>query len=223
MDGTDRDLETRLGYRFRNRNSLGQALTPASSGLADHNQRMEFLGDALLNAAVARLIFEARPDWDEGGMSKLRASLVSTASLAAWAEDLGLALRRGPRSPKAPPGEKARVDALEAVLCAVHLDAGARGFEAVLEVCRARFQAAILGADPRDWRRLDAKTALQEQAAAQGFPPPDYRLASQSGPDHAPSFVAEVRLGPHRSQGQGKSRKAAEAEAARRMLEALGG
>lgn len=223
MEERDRDLEARLGYRFRDPRHLLRALTPPSSGLADHNQRMEFLGDALLNAAVARLVFEARGDWDEGAMSKLRASLVSTSSLAAWADDLGLELHRGPRSPKAPPGGKARADAVEALLCAVHLDAGARGFEAVLEICRGRFLAAIRSADARDWRMLDAKTALQEQAAAQGLPAPDYRLTGQEGPDHAPSFEAEVRLGSRLARGEGRTRKAAEAEAARRMLEDLGG
>lgn len=215
-------LEAKLGYRFRDAGLRVLALTPPSSGLAPHNQRLEFLGDALLNAAVALLIHQEKAEWAEGDMSKLRGRLVSTASLAAWASDLGIALVPGPRTPKAPPGSKALADAVEALLAALHLDAGAGGFAAVVKVCEARYGEAIRQARPEDWRSSDAKTALQERAAAEGLPAPRYHAARQEGPDHAPTFTVDVELGPRRATGQGPTRKAAETEAARRLLEGFG-
>jgi ribonuclease-3 len=216
-----RDLESRLGYRFRDPGLLAQALTPPSSGLAPNNQRLEFLGDALLNAAVARILHREKPHWHEGHLSKLRASLVSTASLVAWAGALGLELVTGPRSPRGAPGGKALADAVEALLAAVMEDAGAGGFDAVERICEARFVEPIRRAEPEDWRRRDAKTALQEKAAAQGLPAPRYRLLEQSGPGHAPIFSVEAEVGDYAAQGRGPSRKAAEGEAARMLLDLL--
>ncbi len=216
------DLETRLGHRFRDPALLAQALTPPSSGLQPHNQRLEFLGDALLNAAVALLIHRLKPDWAEGAMSKLRGTLVCTEALDAWGRDLGLVLREGPRSPRQAAGPKARADGVEALLAAVHEDCGDPGFEAVVRLCEARFARAIQEARPDDWKLRDAKTALQERAAALGLPPPSYRLQARSGPDHAPRFSVLVASGEHEAGGDGASLKAAEAAAARSLLGLIG-
>ena len=216
------DLEAALGHRFQDRALLAQALTPPSSGLHPHNQRLEFLGDALLNAAVALLIHRQKPDWAEGAMSKLRGTLVCTEALEAWGRDLNLVLRSGPRSPRRAAGPKALADGVEALLAAVHEDAGASGFEAVLRLCEARFLRAVQAARPDDWKLRDAKTALQERAAALGLPPPNYRLQARSGPDHAPRVSIVVEAGEHRAAGDGTSLKAAEAAAARSLLGLIG-
>jgi len=216
-------LEARLGHRFADPDLLQLALTPPSAGLPQHHQRLEFLGDALLNAAVTVLIHREKPGWNEGAMSKLRATLVSTASLARWADALELVLVAGPKSPRAAASPKGRADAVEALVAAVHEDAGQRGFDAVLVLCEARFGETVRVAQPEDWKRLDAKTVLQERAAALGLDAPAYRLEAQTGPDHAPVFRVEAVVGEHHAEGTAGSRKAAEALAARALLDRIGG
>jgi ribonuclease-3 len=220
-------LESRLGYGFRDPALLLEALTHTSTGSARANQRLEFLGDALLNFAVALLLHQERPDWQEGPMSKLRGVLVRTESLHAWALDLGLdrALRAiHPR--KAPPmGPKPLADALEALLAAIFLDdqaAGGDGTTRVRDLVEARFQAAIREAHLESWTRLDPKTHLQETAARQGLPAPVYALAGQAGPGHAPRFTMRVQVGSFAAEAEGSTRKGAEGEAARRLLDQLG-
>ncbi|HJW42965.1 MAG TPA: ribonuclease III domain-containing protein [Geothrix sp.] len=221
------DLEARLGYRFNRRDLLQEALTHTSAGAGRDNQRLEFLGDALLNFAVALLLHRERPDWQEGTMSKLRGTLVRTATLHEWALDLGLdqALRSAhPR--KAPSmGQKPLADALEALLAAVFLDAqgvGADGSAQVLSLVERRFLEAIREAHPESWIQLDPKTHLQETAAKLGLPPPVYTQRQLAGPGHAPRFTMEVTVGTHSAQAEGPSRKRAEGEAARRLLNLLG-
>jgi len=216
------DLAARLGYRFKDHALLAQALTPPSSGLPRDNQRLAFLGNDLLKAAPALLIHREKPAWDEGDMSKLRGMLVCTRALEAWAKDIGLGLVPGPRSPKLAASPKTMADAMEALLAAVYEDSGPGGFQAVLDICEARFLATIQGARPGDWKRQDAKTALQERAAVLGFPAPHYNLVERSGPDHAPRFQVEATVGDLRASGLGTSRKAAEVEAARALMARIG-
>jgi ribonuclease-3 len=111
---------------------------------------------------------------------------------------------------------------VEALLAAVHEDAGSQGFTAVLGICEGRFLDSIRAATRDDWKQRDAKTALQERAAVLGLPAPSYGLQSRSGPDHAPCFLVDAEVGVHRSQGQGTTRKAAEADAARALLGLIG-
>jgi ribonuclease-3 len=221
------NLEGRLGYRFRHPDLLREALTHASAGSPRDNQRLEFLGDALLNFLVALLLHRERSDWQEGPMSKLRGMLVRTESLYDWALDLGLdrALKAvHPR--KAPPmGLKPLADALEALLAAVYLDAQAAGEEGVQPVqtlVEARFLVAIRTALPESWTRTDPKTHLQEKAARQGLPAPVYSQVEQTGPGHAPRFTVCVTVGQLSAQAEGPTRKRAEGEAARRLLDQLG-
>lgn len=231
QDGPAGDLEARLGHRFANHALLQEALTHASAGAGPgagrDNQRLEFLGDALLNFTVALLLHRERPDWQEGAMSKLRGMLVRTASLHEWALDLGLdqALRSAhPR--KAPAmGQKPLADALEALLAAVYLDAQATGMDGCARVqamVEARFLAPIRQAHPESWIRLDPKTHLQETVARLGLPAPAYTQVKLAGPGHAPRFTMEVSVGAHTAQAEGPTRKQAEGEAARRLLELLG-
>ena len=219
-------LEARLGYAFRDRALLDEALTHASAGSGSDNQRLEFLGDALLNFTVAQILYEARPDWQEGLMSKLRGQLVRTQTLHAWAVDLGLAgALSAVRPRKAPPmGQKPLADALEALLAAVFLDAQRAGTDAasvLRTLVEARFLPAILAARPETLTRLDPKTHLQETAARLGLPAPVYTQLDQSGPGHAPRFTVRVAVADQAAEAQGSSRKQAEGEAARRLLKTL--
>jgi ribonuclease-3 len=220
------DPEQLLGYRFRNRSLFEQALTPPSSGHPENNQRLEFLGDALLNAAVALLVHRERPGWPEGDLSKLRGMLVRREALLEWSRDLGLALRAGPRSPKrAVAGENALADALEAVLGAAFLDAqgvGEDAFQAVLEAVERRFLPLIQTVRLGAWEIQDSKTTLQERAASRGWAPPLYTTLGRSGPDHAPRFQVRAAVGGLSAEAEAGTIKGAEAEAARFLLAMLG-
>jgi ribonuclease-3 len=216
--GSDRArLEAALGHTFRDPALLAEALTHASFGGRD-NQRLEFLGDALLYAATAELIHRLRPDLEEGAMSKLRILLVRTEALAAWASDLGLELRQSMGKAKSRMGAKPMADALEALLGAVYLDSGTAGFAAVQKLVEGRFGTAVREGHAGLWTQADPKTTLQERAAGLGLPKPVYTLLSQEGPDHAPRFRVEAAVGDRAAEAEGGTRKAAEAEAARRLL-----
>ena len=220
------DLEAGLGYRFSDRALLQEALTHTSAARGRDNQRLEFLGDALLNFLVALLLHRERPDWQEGPMSKFRGVLVRTDSLHQWAMDLGLDRALSATHPrKAPPmGPKPLADALEALLAAVYLDAQASGRDgntAVLALVEARFLEPIRQARPEAWSRLDPKTTLQETAARLGLPAPAYTQVAQSGPGHAPLFTVRVSVGELAVEARGSSRKRAESDAAHRLLDLL--
>jgi ribonuclease-3 len=220
------DLEARLGHRFADRSLMVQALTHASAGQGRDNQRLEFLGDALLNFAVALLLHRERPDWEEGPMSKFRGVLVRTDSLHAWAVDLGLeGALRSAHPKKAPPmGPKPLADALEALLAALYLDVqatGRDGASAVLAVVAARFLEPIRTARADAWARLDPKTSLQERAAQLGLPAPVYSPLGQSGPGHAPRFTVRATVGARGAEATGSTRKRAEEDAARQLLDLI--
>lgn len=221
--GSSRDrapLQAALGHTFRDVALLEEALTHASSGGRD-NQRLEFLGDAILNAAVAALIHRLRPEWEEGAMSKLRNLLVRTETLATWAADLGVELRQSMGKASSRMGRKPMADALEALLGAVFLDGGEEGFASVAALVEARFGQAVRSAHEGLWVQADPKTTLQERAASLGLPKPVYTLLSQAGPDHAPRFQVRVEVGSKASEAGGGSRKGAEVEAARQLLDQL--
>jgi ribonuclease-3 len=220
------DLEGRLGYCFADQALLVEAITHSSAGSSRDNQRLEFLGDALLNFTVALLLHRERRDWQEGPMSKLRGMLVRTESLHAWALDLGIeAALKAAHPRKAPPmGQKPLADALEALLAAIFLDAqasGKDGAHAVLALVETRFLDPIRQASPEGWTRLDPKTHLQETAARLGLPAPVYTQVAQTGPGHAPRFTTQVSVGTHATEAEGSTRKRAESEAAQRLLDLL--
>jgi ribonuclease III len=216
-----------LDYSFRNPALLREALTHASAGATRDNQRLEFLGDALLNFTVALLLHRERPDWQEGAMSKLRGVLVRTDSLHAWALDLGLDRALQATHPrKAPPmGPKPLADALEAVLAAIFLDAEASGEDGAARVkalVEGRFLEVIRQARPEGWTRTDPKTHLQETAARLGLPAPVYDQVDLAGPGHAPRFTMRVTVGQLSAEAEGSTRKKAEGGAARLLLTQLG-
>jgi ribonuclease-3 len=206
-----------LGHAFADPRLLEQALTHRSAGHVN-NERLEFLGDALLNLFVAELIYELHPRASEGDMTRLRAALVNGASLAeiARAAEIGDRLHLGPGELKSGGFRRDSIlaDALEALLAAIYLDAGwERCRELVRELFRAR--AAAGEKTPKD-----AKTRLQELLQARNLPLPVYELVAVGGEDHARVFdvachVAEFSI---TTGGSGTSRRTAEQAAAELAL-----
>jgi ribonuclease-3 len=220
-------LEEKLGYRFGDPDLLRAALTPPSAGLSGDNQRLEFLGDSVLHLCTSLLVYREHPRWAEGALSKLRGLLVCTDSLHQWAGDLGLQLVRGPRSPRKAGAVELRnplADAVEAILAAVFLDAQAQGRDAlgtVRAIVEGRFLRDVQAAYMGIWEARDSKTTLQERAAALALPPPAYELKERTGPDHAPTFTVEVRLGDRSATATAGTLKGAQTEAARALLRSL--
>ena len=211
-----------LGYRFTDPALCELALTHRSAGPA-HNERLEFLGDSVLNCAVARLLYEAHPAADEGALSRQRASLVSGETLAQIAADLGLGdcLRLGGGELKTGGFRRASIlaDALEAIVGAIFLDSG---FDAVFNVVRHILVARLTCLPPASELK-DPKTRLQEVLQARGLALPLYALTSVVGEAHEQSFTVacEVAALGIAGAGEGPSRRRAEQLAAERVLAQL--
>ena len=215
-------LQRRIGYRFSDAQLLSRALTHRSFG-ADHNERLEFLGDTVLSLAVSSLLFERFAGSDEGDLTRVRAHLVREDSLHRVAVLLGLpeVLNLGEGEARGGGAQRASIlaDALEAVLGATFLDGG---FDAASELVKGLFGEVIQTTDVASWSK-DAKTELQEWLQARRLPVPTYRISATRGQAHAQTFEVECVV-PALSlteSGEGRSRRVAEQEAARRMLEAL--
>jgi ribonuclease-3 len=225
-------LELAIGYRFRDRGLVEQALTHRSRAHEDGrgqdatNESLEFLGDAVLGFVIADFVFQEFPDSDEGQKSKVKASLVSFSALARVAEriDLGSHLRLGRGEDKTGGRQKPVLlaDACEAVIAAVYLDGGLaaartcilRLLTPLLDDMRAR---GVAGAGAGDF-----KSSLQEYLQARRQPPPVYRIVDQAGPDHDKVFTVDVQAsGRTLGEASGRSRKEAEQQAARAALDAL--
>jgi len=218
---TDR-LERALGHTFTRRELLTQALTHRSHG-ASHNERIEFLGDAVLNCVVATLLFERFPGSREGDLSRLRASLVRQETLFVVAQTLGLGdyLRLGEGELKSGGFRRPSIlaDALEALFGAVFLDAG---FEKAREVIIRLLQPRLADLDPRQSGK-DPKTALQELLQGRHMSVPNYILQVTRGEAHEQVFEVECRI-PELdicTHGMGASRRAAEQDAAQHACQAI--
>jgi ribonuclease-3 len=215
-------VERTFGHVFTTPALCHTAVTHRSAG-ADHNERLEFLGDSILNCAVARLLFDAHPLADEGALSRLRASLVSGDTLAQIAGDLGLGeyLRLGQGELKSGGFRRASIlaDALEAILGAIFLDSG---FDAA-----AAAIARIMGPKMSDLPAADAlkdpKTRLQEVLQARGLALPTYTLTAVGGDPHAQSFTVtcDVPVFGVAAVGEGASRRRAEQLAAAKVIALL--
>jgi ribonuclease III len=214
--------EQTFGYAFKSQALCRTALTHRSAG-GEHNERLEFLGDSILNCSVARLLYDAHPEADEGSLSRLRATLVSGETLAAVAANLGMGeyLRLGPGELRTGGYRRASIlaDALEAMLGAIFLDSG---FDAAASAVEH-----ILGARLEDLPAAeslkDAKTQLQEVLQARGAALPVYTLLSAAGEPHRQWFTAscEVLALKLKAVGEGGSRRRAEQAAARQVLSAV--
>jgi len=185
-----------------------------------HNQRLEFLGDAVLGMLIAEMLYALYPDANEGDLSKRLVALVNGAQLASIAANMGLAEHLQLSASEEEQGGRANPsnleDACEALLGAIYLDGGIDAVRPVVERFW-RAQATALTAAPKD-----AKTALQEWAQARGLPLPEYALISAEGPAHAPDFVIEVRVdGVPPQRANAKNKRVAERLAAETMLATL--
>ena len=215
-------LEQALGHTFTRTELLTQALTHRSYS-ALNNERLEFLGDSVLNCTVARALYDAFPGLPEGSLSRLRANLVRQETLADIAATLKLgdSLRLGEGELKSGGFRRPSIlaDALESLFGAVFLDAG---FDEAQRVVRRLFDPLVEKIDPKASGK-DPKTELQELLQSRRLPLPDYRLVDTQGEAHDQSFTVECVLTKPglTTRGIGKSRRAAEQEAARQACAAL--
>jgi ribonuclease III len=211
------------GHVFRDAGLLAQALTHRSAG-APHNERLEFLGDALVGLIVAEALYLRWPKADEGALTRARAELVRESSLAqiARALELGGRLTMGPGEMKSGGHRRDSIlsDALEALAGAIYLDGG---FEACRRAVLAWFERSI-GELPVGKVGKDPKTRLQEWLQARQRPLPVYELLSESGDEHAKLFHMRCRLEEPalETEGEGGSRRAAEQQAAEAALAQIG-
>lgn len=216
-----RRLEDALGYRFRSEELLEQALVHASAldeGGLRCAERLEFLGDAVLDLVVSEQLLQVYPTADEGTLSRYRAGLVNTESFAEMAAklELGAYLRLGKGEARSGGRQKPTIltDAYEALIGAVFLDGG---YEEARRVIRHHFDDVIASVASRASR--DAKTELQELLHKRVGDAPSYRVVEESGPAHAREFVVEAVLGDTvLARGHGRSKRAAEQAAARSAL-----
>lgn len=205
----------RLGYAFRSPSLLTQALTHRSFG-ESQNERLEFVGDAVLNCAIAAVLYERFPQIPEGDLSRVRANLVNRDTLARLARALGIGefLRLGDGEQRSGGAERPSIlaDGLEAVLGAVFIDAG---FDAARAVIERVYAAELRGLDPQALGK-DPKTRLQEWLQARRTPVPEYAVTEVAGEAHAQTFTVECRI-PSLAivgRGNGPSRRTAEQAAA---------
>lgn len=211
-----------FGHVFSTPALCSTALTHRSAG-ADHNERLEFLGDSILNCAVARLLYDAHPQADEGDLSRLRASLVSGESLAQIAADLGLGeyLRLGSGELKSGGFRRASIlaDALEAMLGAIFLDGG---YEVAAAAVARLVDAKMLNL-PAAGTLKDPKTRLQELMQARGLALPVYTLTAVAGDPHAQTFtvMCDVPVFGIGARAEGASRRRAEQLAAAKVIDLL--
>ena len=215
-------LQQRLGHRFSQPRLLTRALTHRSASV-DHNERLEFLGDAVLNVAVSGLLYERFSGSDEGDLTRIRAHLVREDSLHKVALSLGLpeVVRLSDGETRGGGAQRPSIlaDAVEALIGATFVDGG---FAPANELVRRLFGDIIQGSDVEVWSK-DAKTELQEWLQARRLSVPVYRIAQTRGQAHAQTFEVECAVAALglTERGEGRSRRAAEQEAARRMLDAL--
>jgi len=216
------ELERRLGHRFAAPELARQALTHRSHG-TPHNERLEFLGDGLLNCTVAALLYERFPALPEGDLSRLRAALVNQSSLSELARELGLGerLRLGEGELKSGGFRRPSIlaDALEALLGAVYLDAG---FDAVRASVQRLFADRLERAEKSPVDK-DPKTELQEHLQGRGLQLPRYAVMKTEGEAHDQTFTVECRVDDLAlaASGSGPSRRAAEQAAAAGVLAKL--
>lgn len=212
----------RIGHLFADSELLKQALTHRSAG-APHNERLEFLGDGIVNLLIAEALYQRWPRADEGALTRARAELVREAALAVIGRELRLGerLTMGPGELKSGGHRRDSIiaDAVEAVVAAIYLDAG---FEVCRRVVLPWFESALV-ALPVGKPEKDPKTRLQEWLQARQRPLPSYQLISESGDDHAKQFRVACRLDepPLQAEAEGSSRRLAEQQAAAILIRQL--
>jgi len=222
LDKAESWLEKTLKYRFQNAELFQQALTHRSKS-KQNNERLEFLGDAVLDFVISNIVYARRPDADEGDLSKLRASLVKDESLGRLALEMGLGehllLGSGELKTGGHRRESILADALEAIFGAIFLDRGFAAAEAVI----TRVYAVRIERLPDADDLRDPKTRLQEWLQARKMPLPDYQLDTINGEDHELEFTVSCKVAEHVTSGDATSRRKAEQVAAGEMFKLLDG
>jgi len=216
-------LEKELGYSFSDSALLLRCVTHVSYGRdrgESHNETLEFLGDAVLDLAVSDLLMRRFPEKSEGDLSRMRASLVNSTTLAEKAEKLNLGkllrMAKGEERSGGRTKESILAGAFEAILGGIYWDGG---YEAARRVVENYFASDV---KEKNLGLQDYKTRLQEISQMLFRAPPAYRLVAESGPDHEKRFVTEINVGGKiLGRGEGKSKKQAEQEAAKKALEEL--
>lgn len=219
-------LESRMNYKFNNRDYLMEALTHSSFANERHtnmkcNERLEFLGDAVLSIISAHMLFEKYPDMPEGELTKLRSSLVCTESLSGFAKELHLGdylfLGKGETMMGGAERPSILENAFEAIIAAVYLDGGMENAKTFV----LRFLNKAL--ENHTVSNSDYKSTLQEVIQKNPDQTINYVLINESGPDHAKVFEVEVHLNSNViGKGKGKSKKSAEQAAAKEALTLMG-
>lgn len=220
------EIQDLLGYKFKNRDFLTRALTHRSlsgdrsigEAAADHNERIEFLGDAVLGLAASQFLFETFPLATEGDLSTMKGHLVSQKVLASIGDSLhlGIFLRigNGEEISKGRKKQSILAGAMEALIAALYLDGG---WHRTCELLWPHFQEELKKIPPPPL--LDPKSKLQALAQLHFQLLPEYRVVSQKGPSHDPCFSVEVKVGQEPlGTGEGRSKKEAEQEAAKAGL-----
>lgn len=221
------DLISRLGYTFDNPMYLTHALCHSSyvneqtQSTLTSNERLEFLGDAVLNLIVSDLLMENFPDLSEGDLSRNRAYLVNETRLAAIAREIGigpyLMLGKGEELTDGRNKSSILADAVEAIIAAIYLDGG---FDAAFAFVEGRFTERLRLANRKRYA-TDYKSQLQERVQSIYHQVPRYRVICSKGPDHDKTFTVRMTVADIVSEGDGKSKKMAEQEAARAGLDLL--
>lgn len=219
------EFEQRIGYTFQRRELLRRALTHKSYSHeakeldVRHNETFEFLGDSVLGFVIGDLLFHHFPLLDEGALSKMKAHLVSAASLAAKARHYGMGdvilLGVGEEKTGGRKKDSLLANLFEAMIAGIYLDGGV---ESARELIVRAFAEDIARIDQQDLLFSDFKTALQEIAQGRGLQLPEYSVVAEVGPDHDKVFVIEVRVGSLTARGEGSSKKEAQQQAARQAL-----
>jgi ribonuclease-3 len=219
------EFEQRIGYTFARRELLRRALTHKSFSHESkeddvrHNETFEFLGDSVLGFVIGDLLFHEFPSLDEGALSKMKAHLVSAATLAAKSRhyEMGDVILLGVGEEKTGGRKKDSLLAnlFEAVIAAIYLDGGV---EPARTLIVKSFMDDIKNIDQQDLLFRDYKTALQELAQGRGLQLPEYKVIDEVGPDHGKTFIIEVKVGSLTARGEGTSKKEAQQQAAKQAM-----
>ena len=217
-------LQERVGYFFTDPFLLEKALTHSSytyeQGISFSNERLEFLGDAVLQLSVSQSLFAEFPLWDEGRLSQRRAALVCGQALLAWGRAMGICtlLRKGKGMARNDESDSSCADAAEALIGGVFLDGGYEGVFPVVSAYLSFQNSRIVFCDEED----DPKSRLQRASQEYGLGLPIYETVAVEGPSHAPLFTVRLLLdGETAGKGTGQSRKSAEFAAAQKGLKFL--
>ena len=226
-NATHGNLERALGYRFNGSEQLTAALRHSSfvneqpqTGITS-NERLEFLGDAVLNLAISHLLMKRYPDLTEGELSRNRAQLVNETELAAIAREIGLGphllLGKGEALTDGREKNSILADATEAVIAAIYIDGG---FHAAFGFVNNQFHDRLRSTN-RTRYETDYKSMLQERVQSIHHDVPRYEVVDEIGPDHDKTFRVQITVAGITAEGDGKSKKMAEQEAARACLDLL--